>query len=30
MEDSGGSLRALVTKINEETSLDYDIIAKIQ
>ena len=30
MEDSGGSLQALVTKINEETSLDYDSLAKIQ
>ena len=30
MEGSGGSLRALTTKITEETSLDYDILAKIQ
>ena len=30
MEDSGGSLRALTTKIHKETSLDYDNLAKIQ
>ena len=30
MEDSAGNLQALATKINEETSLDYDSLAKIQ
>ena len=30
MEDSASSLRALATKMNKETSLDYDSLAKIQ
>ena len=30
MEDSASGLRALVTKMNKETSLDYDSLAKIQ
>ena len=30
MEDSASSLRVLATKMNIETSLDYDILTKIQ